>query len=496
MCTVTSYLDSTTFGHPNAGATVLPTRAMSPFLRLMLTVSLTSIACGGASKPPNGAVDPAPASPTGPQPPAEKPAADPGPTAEQSLEWILSVIAAGKAEPSEVEARFSKAFLSEVPPAKFLEITAQLTAQLPPIKVAKKEGTAPLELRAILDTAAGGVRVIIGMTRTEPRKIETLLFQPASTETPPKTYGEAVAQLQQAGSTPSLLVAQVNANGACKIHQPYDPGKRLAIGSTFKLWVLLATEAKIAASKGKLTWDSKIAIRDELKSLPSGVLQDKPAGTELTLREFAERMISISDNTATDHLIAFAGRANVEKQLRATRHSSVLANVPFMTTRELFAVKLLAADDELAALRKSRGNARVKLLEALAGRPLSLEAVKAQVEAWKGPKHLDLEWFASATDLCNAMGTLAVRAKFDPESELLKTLSKNPGLELDKSQWRYIGFKGGSEPGVMNLTHLLQRKDGKWFVVSATVNDDQKPVQEGVVVTAVTGVIQLLAAEK
>ncbi len=48
----------------------------------------------------------------------------------------------------------------------------------------------------------------------------------------------------------------------------------------------------------------------------------------------------------------------------------------------------------------------------------------------------------------------------------------------------------------MNLTYLLQRADGRWLVVVATVNDPAKAVVEGTVVGAVGGAISLLGAEK
>ncbi len=48
-------------------------------------------------------------------------------------------------------------------------------------------------------------------------------------------------------------------------------------------------------------------VTDESKSLPSGVTQDNLAGMVLMVEELAERVISISDNTATDLLIQLVG---------------------------------------------------------------------------------------------------------------------------------------------------------------------------------------------
>ena len=51
-------------------------------------------------------------------------------------------------------------------------------------------------------------------------------------------------------------------------------------------------------------------------------------------------MISISDNTAADHLIHFLGRRAVERQQRRFGMKRPRVNEPFLTTRELFQLKL------------------------------------------------------------------------------------------------------------------------------------------------------------
>jgi hypothetical protein len=120
-----------------------------------------------------------------------------------------------------------------------------------------------------------------------------------------------------------------------------------------KLWVLLALDEKLARRARSCRGTPSSPIRDEAKSLPSGTMQDEAAGAEHTLREFATQMISISDNTATDHLIDYVGDAGVEKALKLAKHGNPAANIPFLRTRELFGLKLAATADELAAYRKA-----------------------------------------------------------------------------------------------------------------------------------------------
>ena len=50
-------------------------------------------------------------------------------------------------------------------------------------------------------------------------------------------------------------------------------------------------------------------------------------------------------------------------------------------------------------------------------------------------------------------------------------LSINPGFPLDTEIWPFIGYKGGSEPGVFNFTWLLRRADDRWFVFSSGFNN-------------------------
>jgi beta-lactamase class A len=221
-------------------------------------------------------------------------------------------------------------------------------------------------------------------------------------------------------------------------------------------------------------------------------MQDLPAGTERTVREFAEKMIAISDNTATDHVMDYVGRPAVERGLKLAGHGQPALNIPFLGTRELFALKLAATPDEVAAYKDAPVARKRKLLDELRGRPI--DVAKAVAE-WTQPRLLELEWFASGRDTCAVWAALAARAKLDPASELMQIVSKNRGTEADPTVWPFVGFKGGSEPGVLHLSALARRSDGKWFVVVVAVNDDQKPIDQALVLNAATGVMKLLGAE-
>lgn len=70
-------------------------------------------------------------------------------------------------------------------------------------------------------------------------------------------------------------------------------------------------------------------------------MRDGTAGAELTLAvltlaEFADHMVSISDDTATDHLIHHLGREAVQRQLALFGHCRPEAGTPLLTTRAMF----------------------------------------------------------------------------------------------------------------------------------------------------------------
>lgn len=223
----------------------------------------------------------------------------------------------------------------------------------------------------------------------------------------------------------------------------------LAVGSTFKLFILRALADDVAA--GKRRWADVVELDPRHRSLPSGKLQDWPARSPITLHTLAALMISESDNTATDELLLLLGRERVE-QAAGTR------NRPFLTTLEAFKLtsergQALAARFD-AAKGESARRAVLKALEAIPGEDLG---------AWRGDGQLKtVGWFYSTDELCKV-----IRGLND-----LELLGINTGLAA-KNRWKAVRFKGGSAPGLRNFTHLLQSDRG-WSCVSVTWNDPKR----------------------
>ena len=257
-------------------------------------------------------------------------------------------------------------------------------------------------------------------------------------------------------------------DGSCSPVVERASTELLPIGSAFKLYVLGAVVTMI--EDGELGWDDPVEIRDELDSLPSGETQDDPAGSTLSVRELATRMISISDNTATDHLVDLVGRDRVEEALVTLGHSDPAATTPMLTTREMFVIK--TDPDLLARYQAADAAARRALLDGeVAAAPLP-----AVTDLPTGPTAVTtVEWFASPADVCRALVTLDDLAEQPGLEPIRDVLSDNSGA-VTEADFERILFKGGSEPGVLFAGWLATRPDGSRIVVTGGVADETAPV--------------------
>ncbi len=425
-------------------------------------------ACGGAPAPTPPAAVPA-AAPAKPAAPAKAtfPGAPVSPAGDQ-LAWVLDAIVhrKGKLERAELEQHFHARFLAEVPVAKAQEIFGQLGAQLAALKLVDVQGTGDA---LVAHAAAGDIKLTISLDldATTQKIAGLVLRRDGGGAMVLQSFGDALRAAGTLAPKAQLLVASLD-RGACKPLHELGGTDQLAIGSTFKLYVLLGLVDRILA--GKAAWTDELAVRDAWKSLPSGVTQNEPPGTKHPLQQYAERMISISDNTAADHLLYSLGRRTIETAVRSTGHTQPARNQPFLSTRELFVLKLGAPAELTRYLTLPEARRRDYLDRTLAGKAPALDLAGA----WKTARQIDkLEWFASAEDLCRLMGTLWTRAQQPKGAPLLGVLAKNPGLPIDAKVWPYVGFKGGSEPGVINMTYLLKRSDDQWFVVTLGFNADE-----------------------
>jgi len=272
---------------------------------------------------------------------------------------------------------------------------------------------------------------------------------------------EAVEQLRD---LPGQVAYVVLENGEPVVS--YNENTPLAVGSTFKLAVLAAL--KEAVAEGSLQWNQVVTLDPEWKSLPSGILQNWPEGSPLTIESLATLMISQSDNTATDALIHIMGKEQIEPY---TDHT-----IPLLTTKEAFILKNPENADIKEQYLGSSSNERRDLLTQISGKALPDASLFAGA-----PVSPEIEWFFSVNELCELI---------DQVSDLDLT-TVNPGL-ANASEWTRVSFKGGSEPGVLNLTTRLIADDGTVYCVSATQNRQDAALDESAFFIAYQGLLSSL----
>lgn len=335
----------------------------------------------------------------------------------------------GHADPT----RFSSVFLAQVSVARVDDAIASLT---PVLGVYRSVTPTSSSSRFIAQFSKGTDEVILHLD--DRGKIDGLLFR--SPHLTAASLDDALKTLAAFPGTVSYVVEQIGGPTKAALHDDMP----LAVGSTFKLAVLNALLDEIHS--GRRHWSDVVPLREQWKSIPSGVLQTWPAGTPITLSTYATEMISISDNTAADSLIHIVGAKAIAPYDGG--------NNPFLTTREMVIMK----SHSVAHLR-----GMYLTVDSPAGRSSVLRQVDATalpaVDALETAPIAAVEWHYNVRDLCRLMERVAN----------VPLMSVNRGL-ADPSDFARVAYKGGSDAGILNLTTAVTTHRGTRFCFSATVN--------------------------
>ncbi len=201
-------------------------------------------------------------------------------------------------------------------------------------------------------------------------------------------------------------------------------------------------------------------------------------------------MISVSDNTATDTLLHLLGRETVERMMTTLGFAAPGRNRPLLSTLEIAALKA-GGEPAIAAWRAADEAGRRRLL---ATTYAATDAARIDPALFAGnPIALDVEWFASPNDLVRVMDWL--RREGDETARAI--LAINPALAPAlRTNLAYVGYKGGSEPGVLNLTWLLRTQSGEWLVATASWNNPAAPVEESRLIGLMARAIRLASERR
>ena len=346
---------------------------------------------------------------------------------------------------------FTTDFVTAVPPSQVDGIIDALTADFGAFVDAQVTGT---DGTVRLDRALVPVSVTLDGTG----RIAGLLFRPPE---PLGADAEEIAERIAAVAVGDVAVLATERSRGSVAEQATPEAEEwhdrvaagadepMAVGSAFKLVVLRAYEDAIAA--GAVRREEVIELTEADRSLPSGVLHTLRPGTPVTLETLAGLMIRHSDNTATDALMRVLGRDAMEAISRRNR--------PFLRTAELFKLIASGADERRAAFAAGDEGERRAVLAELAGAPLPNVADLRPRATWA-----DAEWFLTGRELCDLLLSLRAAPALNGLPEPLVA----PLLERDG--WSWVGFKGGSEFGVLNLSAAGRTPDGRNVCAVMTAN--------------------------
>lgn len=399
------------------------------------------------------------ASPDTPATPAASVEVPTTPVGER-MTWILGVLEAdADTTPGEWTRVLHEDFQKQVPAEQVAELINRQIRPAAPFTVTAYSGA---ETQAVATLAgAVGDPFDLSLSIDSSGRVTGMVVGPVATPWEPSASLEEVEQrLRELPGEVSALVRRGDDDVIA-----IDPERSAPLASVFKLYVLLAAAEAVAS--GDLAWDETLVLDDADRSLPSGELQDAPAGTEVSVREAASAMIRISDNTATDLLIERLGRERVEAAVVRSGHADPSALAPFLSTKELFTLGW--GDPAVRAEWDAADDAGKRaLLDRIDAAPLAVDGANVTTSQWQD----GIDWFASAADVAAVHRAL----QQTQDAEVLGILSENPGQGLDVGSWPYVGFKGGSSRGVLTGSWFVRDDAGEATVVLLMADPDAEAV--------------------
>lgn len=419
------------------------------------------------------------------------PAAQAGPVAPApAFEARAKELAALLSGTADYETFFSPGFRTAVPRDKFEPTRAGLSEANGPVTgVRIKAMTSPWAGTLEVDYRDAVATMTMAVDAAAPHQVAGLRITNISSRE--ASMDAVVAALRALPGTTGFAFARLG-GGAPALLTSHQADRPFAIGSAFKLIIL--AELVRATNVGERNWDDIVTL--DGAELPGGGYNLKPRGTQVSLRELATQMISISDNSATDILLRALGREKVEAMLPVIGVADPARNRPFLGTLEIFKLKGIETNDLPGRYLAADEAGRRRLLD---GEVAKLPMLLIRPTMFRDGKPIrieQLEWFLSPADLVRVMDWLRRNTEGPKETDARAVLSKNPGLPpAAADKWQWVGYKGGSEPGVINMTLLLEAKAGDWYALTASWNDPAKAVTDARFVSLISRAAELAAPE-
>jgi beta-lactamase class A len=379
------------------------------------------------------------------------------------------------------EEYFDSSFLAAVPAEQFKAVSESLIAQYgQPLEVLNVLQKSPTRGVVTLAFEKAVATINISITGAAQNKVNGLLA--ASFAAKDDSFEKIKSDFAALPGSAGFVAEKLNEDGTIRPVSGYNAGTQFAIGSTFKLYILAELGAQIQAKER--AWSDVVPLAN--RSFSSKATNGWPKDAPVTLMTLALQMIAVSDNSASDTLLLTLGRTAVERKLAQIGHSDPNKILPFLSTVEAFALKS-PANNELRTRFLGANEAKQRQIVDTEKAKLGLDQVDDQAFA-NGPAFIGaIEWFASPDDLANLLNHI----RLTRNDRMLEIMAVNPGISpTDAAKWNYVGYKGGSEPGVISMSFLLHSKSGQWYAISGSWNDPAKAVDERKFTALMTRLVQ------
>lgn len=379
------------------------------------------------------------------------------------------------------EAFFTPSFLAAIPPAQIKAIADSFTQQYGKalsVQSVQRAGPNNASLQVEYEKAIATIEITV--ETASPNKVAGLLAKGFAVKG--DSMDKMKADFSALPGVSGFIVQKLDDEGVATLHAA-NADTQFATGSTFKLYVLAELASQVAA--GQRRWSDVVPLG--VRNHSSAGTQNWPLDTPVTLQTLATWMISVSDNAATDALMRELGRDAVEGKLAAIGHSAPDKALPMLTTVEAFALK---SNPALRARFEKASEAGQRELLTSERAALSYSAIDMS-HLGSGPVAIDtVEWFASPADTALLLNNLR-RSNSQTTRDIMAV---NSGIgPAAAGKWRYLGYKGGSEPGVISMSFLTQSKAGDWYAISGSWNNPAKDVDNGVFVSLMTRLLDNVA---
>ncbi len=249
--------------------------------------------------------------------------------------------------------------------------------------------------------------------------------------------------------------------------------ERFAVGSSFKLYILGTLAEEVNDDRREL--DNVMRLEPQWVGPQHSELAHWPLDSPVTLQTLALKMISISDNTATDHLLHLLGRERIERQMEVMGDRHAEWNIPLLSTREMTMLRDKKTGMLGRAYQELDVAGRRKFLAGHFQGSVDYDGLDFDAGAYDVA-----EWYATPLDMAAALDWIKNNTQEgQPAGALRGVMAVETKLPHDEKQWPYVGFKGGSEDQLLAGNWLLKNQNGKWYTLHVYYNNpDGKADQE------------------